>query len=227
MNLDLEDALTKHFDENGFPSGTISDGSASTRMARSLQRLGQNVKLPKRILFNDSQERVDSRGRSKAETSDEDSSAADSDSARTSDSDIVSTPGRNRRSSVAKDSKHDTLPIDVRAQPGRASLGSDDGPDQGDPESSRSDGDSEYSAESDSDSDSGPEVFSSKLPLATAHRLDSTGEITARSDPTQIEEEDTDDSESADESESDDSSSDSSSGSDSDSGSSSDSDSDN
>ncbi|KAK3681281.1 hypothetical protein B0T22DRAFT_445491 [Podospora appendiculata] len=52
------DSLVKHYDEHGFPAGSILDGTASVHMAETLRKAGHLVKLPVRITFDDGQEGV-------------------------------------------------------------------------------------------------------------------------------------------------------------------------
>ncbi|KAK1777078.1 hypothetical protein QBC45DRAFT_470503 [Copromyces sp. CBS 386.78] len=46
-------SLVKHYDEHGFPAGSILDGSASRHMVEALRMSGQDVKLPVHKKFGD------------------------------------------------------------------------------------------------------------------------------------------------------------------------------
>ena len=50
------DSLVKHYDQHGFPAGSIFAGTASLHMAETLRNSGQPVKLPVHVRFDDSQD---------------------------------------------------------------------------------------------------------------------------------------------------------------------------
>lgn len=47
------DSLVKHYDQYGFPAGSIMDGTASTHMVAALRMSGQDVKQPVHLRFED------------------------------------------------------------------------------------------------------------------------------------------------------------------------------
>ncbi|KAJ4395720.1 hypothetical protein N0V85_006448 [Neurospora sp. IMI 360204] len=49
-------SLIKHYDEHGFPAGSILDGSASRHMVEALRMSGQDVKLPVHKKFDDGED---------------------------------------------------------------------------------------------------------------------------------------------------------------------------
>lgn len=49
-------SLVKHYDEHGFPAGSILDGSASRHMVEALRMSGQDVKLPVHKKFDDDED---------------------------------------------------------------------------------------------------------------------------------------------------------------------------
>ncbi|KAK4167886.1 hypothetical protein QBC43DRAFT_202752 [Cladorrhinum sp. PSN259] len=48
------DSVVKHYDQHGFPSGSILDGTASRHMAEELRKSGKDVNMPVHIKFGDS-----------------------------------------------------------------------------------------------------------------------------------------------------------------------------
>ncbi|KAK1756688.1 hypothetical protein QBC47DRAFT_377443 [Echria macrotheca] len=53
------DSVAKHYDQHGFPSGSIMAGTASTHTAEALRRSGQPVKMPVHTKFDESHDEMD------------------------------------------------------------------------------------------------------------------------------------------------------------------------
>lgn len=145
-------SLIKHYDEHGFPSGSILAGTASTHMVEALRKSGQPVNLPVHIRFDEDAEEEP------VETA-KPTAALPDDIASSSDSSRASSPSGHELGLVANKKPSWTSNRDELADD--SSSGDDFQPDSDSEESSTSSSDSSDS-DNDSDSDSGPEEASSK-----------------------------------------------------------------
>ncbi|KAK4224676.1 hypothetical protein QBC38DRAFT_484916 [Podospora fimiseda] len=50
------DSVVKHYDQHGFPSGSILDGTASKHMAEEMRKAGKDVNIPVHIKFGESED---------------------------------------------------------------------------------------------------------------------------------------------------------------------------
>ncbi|KAH8896442.1 hypothetical protein GQ53DRAFT_838556 [Thozetella sp. PMI_491] len=186
------DSLTKHYDGNGFPSGSIDEGTASFHMADSLRQAGQDVKLPKRTVFADDTHTTGSSAESDESSSEVSSSSSDSDSEGDS-------------SSGPEDESDSDDESDPEGQPSARQATTSDSEDD--------------SSSSESDSDEGPEIASSKQPPRDNRRaraVDQVGSSSGESESKSDDDTDSSDSSEASSGDAEDISSDSSSDEDSD-----------
>ncbi|KAK0721089.1 hypothetical protein B0H67DRAFT_553131 [Lasiosphaeris hirsuta] len=216
-------SLVKHYDEYGFPSGSILAGTASTHMVEALRKSGKSVNIPVHIRFDeDTEEEAVKTVRPPAALPDDIASSSDS-SRESSPWFPESEPVTNKKPSptpngdeVADDSSDDGFQPDSDNEEPPAS----------DSDSSGNDSDSDD--DSDSDSDSGPPEEASSKSVQRPRGGAKVSSDKSSAEDSDVSMKDNDSSDSSDDSSSDsnDSSDDSSSDSSSDDSSSSDSDSD-
>ncbi|ESA42728.1 hypothetical protein GE21DRAFT_8495 [Neurospora crassa] len=210
-------SLVKHYDEHGFPAGSILDGSASRHMVEALRMSGQDVRLPVHKRFDEEEDDEGTVQPSKvAAPSDENEIPLDSDE-EGSDFDLDEDDEDDEDlSEEGSDSSNDSDAVSL----------SDDAEEVLDEEDLREVSDKGSAA---SDSESGPEVYTTKVkppaemvaPKSPQPNDESSSsdesDSDSSSDDDSSSEEDTSSSESDSEDEEDDSSSDDSNSSDSDS----------
>lgn len=180
------DSLVKHYDQYGFPAGSIMDGTASTHMVAALRMSGQDVKQPVHLRFEDD---VDTSA----------SSRTVAGSAQPKASEVTTGQPATEQSQPAKsllslmeDQMDDSTPDeDFQAMSGDSSSSSDEDRSDSDSgpevasskkkpqrrdgakvdEGSSSSSGSDSSSDSSSDSDSGPEVAPSKKTSGRAKKV--------------------------------------------------------
>ncbi|KAK5651707.1 hypothetical protein OQA88_11773 [Cercophora sp. LCS_1] len=203
-------SLVKHYDEHGFPVGSILDGTASRHMVESLRKSGHEVKIPVHTRFDESDEEEATSARAEDKTQSDLDEDMEAEREKSDEDDSSDSGGSSSDSS--DDGEFNPADDDF------------DGLDDFDGVAGSSESDSESG--SDEDSDSGPEVASSRQaaePQGGAMLSDARSNSRKRRREIDSDEEQEDSSDSEDESDSSDSSSsdsDSDSESDSDSGSS-------
>ena len=158
-------SIVKHYDEHGFPSGSILDGSASTHMAESLRQSGEAVKLPTHVAFDDDGNLID-KTPARASVKKKKSTKPD-DECQPSDSD-------SERSGPEKEDGHGS------GQEAAGDPNNSDDEEGTESASSSGAGDEDSDEDSSDDDDSGPEVSSSKPPGAhtTRGKANSPGKST-------------------------------------------------
>lgn len=167
------DPIVKHYDQHGFPAGSILAGTAAIHMAEQLRKSGQDVKLPVHTKFDsspvatrqepkllpvqsvdeDSDEEEDSdfaQEESAEEDEDEDMSDGNDGSASGSDSEALQSGEEE-----SDDESSDEIEADNMDGVNQDASGSESG------EAASSD---EHDSDEDSDSDSGPEEISAREP---------------------------------------------------------------
>jgi len=161
-------SIVKHYDQHGFPDGSILAGTASTHMAESLRKAGQFVKLPVHTKFDSDDDT--SMGEPPApkedkfaQKSDSSSSGEDSDSSE-SGVDLGSNADKASKSDTSESSNDDAEETQ-QSESDSSDEESDRSPESGSESSDEGGGkalESDSESSSDDDDDSGPEVASSK-----------------------------------------------------------------
>lgn len=158
-DVESTSSLVKHYDQRGFPSGSILDGSASRVAAEALRKAGHAVRSPVHTRFDDDADAVDSTAlraiqrassrlhkAGKATASDQSVSGEDDDDNESETSESSSSDSGNDGESGDDESFNE---------------GSEDGSDSGSDNEETSSEDDESDSSDDAE-DSGPEVASTK-----------------------------------------------------------------
>jgi hypothetical protein len=160
--------MVKHYDQHGFPSGSILAGTAAAQVAEAMRKSGHPVKAPVHTKFDDGADQVPLPASSSEEDNASVSQSDDSDDDGSDDDDSDSGPevasskapqvsggarisGRSS-SSVSNDSEsesEDESESDSSSEDDASTSDSDDGGDSDDVGSSDSDGDSSFNDDSD------------------------------------------------------------------------------
>lgn len=151
-------SIVKHYDQHGFPDGSILAGTASTHMAENLRRSGQFVKLPVHTKFDsdDDTSMAESPEAATAASDDEAPQRSDSSDGNEEESDSSESGASLVSGDKATESSESESSEDDDEEASNGASASASGSESG------SDADDQHSSDSDDDDDSGPEEASSK-----------------------------------------------------------------
>ncbi|KAK3995701.1 hypothetical protein QBC44DRAFT_233413 [Cladorrhinum sp. PSN332] len=162
------DSVVKHYDQHGFPSGSILDGSASRHMAEELRKSGKNVNMPVHIKFGDSGDGSagSEDGFAGFEDNDDEDGAESSEGDAVDDADAAESNGHDDSGDdsassndsgpeVASSKQYPELPDSASSSDSNDSSENDSESESDSEGSSDNDGDSDHDEDSEDESDGG------------------------------------------------------------------------